>query len=292
MPIPLSSYSRACRLYDESVGSNFDDRRAHTRFPIRLPVRVTLFTAPLVHREGRNAQPSGAAPEPIVIQAMALDVSERGFKLEISGESVKAILDSSDPLVGLEVGFMHDELRSVGARAGHVQWRRAGSDRNTWSLGARLDKALSAEDLTQILRCSTSVPRPRRAGLLVVGVASLVGALAWYGAYANGAAERDTSARRFATIEGELARLRREVDRCRASLDALAAAAATSPPAPATASVASVARDAAAGERTAGALGSADASGELAATDADSGVGWPQWALPPPRSLDDGGAGR
>ena len=270
------------------MGSNYADRRAHTRFPIRLPVRVTLFTAPLVHREGRNA-PTSAAPEPIVIQAMALDVSERGFKLEMAGESVKAILDSSDPLVGLEVAFMHEELRHVGSRPGHVQWRRAGSDRNTWALGARLDRSLSAEELTEIFRCSASVPKSRPVGWVVVGVATAVGALLWYAAHERGLAEREASARRFAAIEEELGRLRRDVDRCRSSAAAPVPLPATSSPSP---SSAFTAHDGAAAERISGAFGSTDASGELAATEADSGAGWPQWALPSLRGLDDGGAAR
>jgi hypothetical protein len=206
------------------------ERRAHARVPIQLPVKVTLLATPLIDREVAKAR-APTSREPVVTQAMALDVSERGLLLEIAGGSIQAVLDASDPLVGLEFVFMHDDLRYIGPRAGHVQWRRAGPDRNTWALGARLDVPLTADEISRIVRCSTNRPKSRPGVVVLFGATVLLGALGWYRSHATDVAERDATMRRLSTTEDELTQLRREMDLCRASLDTLRSAPALrSPP--------------------------------------------------------------
>jgi hypothetical protein len=152
---------------------------------------------------------------------MALDLSERGLRLEIAGGSIQAVLDASDPLVGLEFAFMQDGLRDLGPRAGHVQWRRAGSDRSTWALGARLDVPLTADEISRVVRFGTNKPKSRPGVAVVLGTTALLGVLGWYRTHATDMAERDATMRRLSTAEEDLIQLRREMDLCRTSQDAL-----------------------------------------------------------------------
>jgi hypothetical protein len=199
------------------------ERRAHSRLPVQLPVRVTLLTTPLIDREVAKAR-AAISREPVVTQAMALDVSERGLLLEIAGASIQTVLDASDPLVGVEFAFMHPDLRYLGPRAGHVQWRRAGPDRNTWALGARLDVPLTPDDISRIVRCSTNRPKSRPGVAVLFGATALLGVLGWYRSHATDVAERDGTMRRLSMTEDDLIQVKQELERCRASQDTLRSA--------------------------------------------------------------------
>jgi hypothetical protein len=242
------------------------ERRAHVRFSIQLPVRVTLFTTPLIDREVSKAR-APISREPVVIQAMALDLSERGLCLEIAGGSIQAVLDASDPLVGLEFAFMHEGLRDLGPRVGHVQWRRAGSDRNTWALGARLDVPLTATEISRIVRFGTNRPKSRPGIAVVFGTTALLGVLGWYRTHATDMAERDAITRRLSTAEDDLSQLRREMDLCRTSQDALRSALSPLSPPTATSGRKPMA------DLTAQALEPIDMRDAAAGADAETGAG-------------------
>src|SRR5580704_14837755 len=77
------------------------ERRAHARFDIHLPVKVTFVASPLVTRgsskmRAATSSPQAQAPsalESVSVYALALDVSERGMKIEIAGLSTRIFLD-------------------------------------------------------------------------------------------------------------------------------------------------------------------------------------------------------
>jgi len=168
-----------------------------------------------VAREG--SQPSMRAARPAhLFEALAVDVSERGMKLEVAGASLKALLDSSDSLVRLEVTLAHAQLGPVAPFAGHVQWRGPGAGRNSWTLGARFDAPIPAHVLSQILRHGAPAPKGTSAlpALVLGGVAILV-AIGWYRSRSEAAVESENTARRLSSTEDDLAEVKSELERCR-----------------------------------------------------------------------------
>jgi hypothetical protein len=172
------------------------------------------------------------------MHALAVDVSEHGMKLEIAGAPLRPLLDASDPLVQLELVFTHPDLRSMGSKFGHVQWRRAAGDRDIVGLGARFDTVFQPHEMSRMLRVGRigGSEEPGRAGvlplLLVFGLALallLVGA-SWHRSHSADAAERDRLERRLSSAEDDLSDVRGAEERCRADLSARAAAAAVASP--------------------------------------------------------------
>jgi hypothetical protein len=158
----------------------------------------------------RAARPAHA------FDGLAVDVSERGMKLEVSGASLKALLDSSDPLVRLEVTLAHAQLGHVGALTGHVQWRGPGADRNSWTVGARFDAPIPAHVLSQILRYGATAARGTNAlPALGLGVVALLVAIGWYRSQTAAAVETENTARRLSSTEDDLAEAKSELERCR-----------------------------------------------------------------------------
>ena len=151
-----------------------------------------------------------------VFDGLAVDVSERGMKLEVAGASLKALLDSSDPLVRLEVTLAHAQLGHVGALTGHVQWRGPGADRNSWTVGARFDAPIPAHVLSQILRYGATAARGTNAlPALGLGVVALLVAIGWYRSQTAAAVETENTARRLSSTEDDLAEAKSELERCR-----------------------------------------------------------------------------
>jgi hypothetical protein len=260
------------------------ERRIQVRHPVHLPVKVTFFASPLVERPSvrmaaarasvRMAaeRPSGrtsaersstgavtspvrgtseqALPnEPVVVHAFAVDVSERGIKLEIAAAALRSFLEASDPLVQVVVAFTHPDLRSLGPKPGHVQWRHIGRDRNTWEVGARFDTVIEPDEMSRIVRAgrvggseeserASALPLPL---LLVSGLALALLGIGWYRSHSAGEAEREQLEQRLSQAEEELTDLKGAEERCRVELAtrrtvvAVAAPLAVSdPPAPAT----------------------------------------------------------
>jgi hypothetical protein len=168
-------------------------------------------------RAARGSQPSVRAARPAqLFEALAVDVSERGMKLEVAGVSLKALLDSSDLLVRLEVTLAHPQLAHVGPLTGHVQWRGPGTDRNSWTLGARFDAPFHAHVLSQILRFGATTAKGTSAlPALGLGVVALLVAIGWYRAQTAAAVESENAARRLSSAEDDLAEVKSELERCR-----------------------------------------------------------------------------
>jgi hypothetical protein len=258
------------------------ERRIQVRHSVHLPVKITFFASPLVERPSIRmaaerasvrmmaaARPSGRASaerspagastppgrglsdhappnEPVVVHAFAVDISERGMKVEIAAAPLRSFLEASDPLVQVVVTFTHPDLRSLGPRPGHVQWRRAGGERNTWELGARFDTVIEPDEMNRIIRVgrvgrpeesrrSNAVPIPL---LLVSGLALALVGIGWYRSQSADAAERERLEQRLSHAEDELSDLKAADERCRTELNArvtLVAVAApkAEPPAPA-----------------------------------------------------------
>jgi hypothetical protein len=237
------------------------ERREQVRHAVHLPVKVTFFVSPLLERPSvRMAaaresarmgveRPSGkmsaerpsaraaispaqlspdqAPPsEPLVMHALVVDVSEQGMKLEMAGAPLRALLAASDPLVRLEVVFTHPDLRSIGRKSGHAQWRRAGGDRDTLGLGARFDTVFKPYEMNRILQVGRigSSEESGRTGavpvLLVFGLALALVGIGWYRSHSADAAERDRLEQRVSRAEDDLSDIKGAAERCRAELNA------------------------------------------------------------------------
>jgi len=184
-------------------------------------------------REISQASMRAARPGHI-FDALAVDVSERGMKLEVVGASLKALLDSSDSLVRLEVTLAHAQLGPVAPLTGHVQWRGPGGDRNSWTLGARFDAPIPAHVLSHILRHGAPTAKGTSAlPALGLGVVAVLVAIGWYRSRAEAALESENTARRLSSTEDDLAEVKSELERCRSRPMAppVAATAAFAPPA-------------------------------------------------------------
>jgi hypothetical protein len=179
-----------------------------------------------------SRRPSELSNEPLVVHALAVDVSEQGMRLEIAGAPLRALLETSDPLVKLEVAFTHPELRSIGTRLGHAQWRRAG-ERSTWGLGARFDVVFKPHEMSRILRIGRigNSEDPERSGtlplLLIFGFVLALVSIGWFRTHSADAAERDRLQQRLSSVDDDLVELKGAEERCRAELNARPTAAAS-----------------------------------------------------------------
>jgi hypothetical protein len=177
-------------------------------------------------RAARGSERAMRAARPVqVFDGLAVDVSERGMKLEVTGASLKALLDSSDPLVRLEVTLAHPLLGHVGTLTGHVQWRGPGADRNAVTLGARFDAPFHAHVLSQMLRYGATTAKETNAlPAFGLGVVALLVAIGWYRSQRAATIESENTARRLSGTEDDLAEVKSELERCRSRALAPAAA--------------------------------------------------------------------
>jgi hypothetical protein len=185
--------------------------------PGSLPSMRSEGSLPSTRAAREGSPPSMRAARPgHAFDAMAVDVSERGMKLEVVGASLKALLDSSDSLVRLEVTLAHAQLGPVAPFAGHVQWRGPGGDRNSWTLGARFDAPIPAHVLSQILRHGAPIAKGTSAlPALGLGVVAILVAIGWYRSRTEAAVESENAARRLSSTEDDLAEVKSELERCR-----------------------------------------------------------------------------
>jgi len=208
-------------------GGGGAERRAHARFDIHLPVKLTVVASPPVDRasgrlraasSGSSTSSSTAArsTESVLLFALALDVSERGMKIEVAGLSTKFFRDASDPLVRLEVAFTHPRLGHIGTRGGYVRWRRTGKDPHTLALGAWFDGSFTAAELSRIVECGTELPVGKKHpwATVALGIATTLLGVGWYRSHADDVRRDGGNMHRLVDTENALADTQANLERC------------------------------------------------------------------------------
>jgi hypothetical protein len=162
------------------------ERRVSARRPVLLPIRVSFLRGP----DRERVAPAGAGgdalkgqdlPQLGAIYALALDVSERGMQVELSGAVAKTFLSAIDVMASVQVGFVHKELRRLGDHIARVQWSRTASERDACVLGLKFDKAFDTSAVEAMVRCGPVFAAPesnwKRTAVFGVGGVLLFGAV-------------------------------------------------------------------------------------------------------------------
>jgi len=194
------------------------ERREGLRQPVCLPMKILFLSHPVAPGSPRSSSMKAApvsssdptrggpvsVPEETPHHALALDVSPRGFQLEVSGLAGRRFREDPEMLPRLEVHFAHRELHEHGAFVGRVRWARH-EGRSGWRLGLLLDAPLTEEALREILWFGQ--PRPAKGRLardvLCVVLAAAAASALWFSAYLAESSARKRAVLQQLTAEDE-----------------------------------------------------------------------------------------